>query len=39
VATGELDVVIDRVFRLAEAADAHRYIESRKAFGRVLMAP
>jgi NADPH2:quinone reductase len=32
-------VVIDRVFRLAEAADAHRYIESRKAFGRVLMAP
>lgn len=39
VATGELDVVIDRVFRLAEAADAHRYIESRKAFGRVLMTP
>jgi NADPH2:quinone reductase len=39
VATGELDVVIDRVFRLAEAEDAHRYIESRKAFGRVLMAP
>ncbi|MFM8826305.1 MAG: zinc-binding alcohol dehydrogenase family protein [Actinomycetota bacterium] len=39
VAAGELDVVIDRVFRLAEAADAHRYIESRKAFGRVLMTP
>ncbi|MFM8601458.1 MAG: zinc-binding alcohol dehydrogenase family protein [Actinomycetota bacterium] len=39
VADGELDVVIDRVFRLAEAADAHRYIESRKAFGRVLMTP
>ena len=39
VATRELDVVIDRVFRLAEAEDAHRYIESRKAFGRVLMAP
>jgi len=39
VASGELDVVIDRVFRLAEAEDAHRYIESRKAFGRVLMAP
>jgi NADPH2:quinone reductase len=31
--------VIDRVFHLAEAADAHRYIESRRAFGRVLMTP
>jgi NADPH2:quinone reductase len=39
VASGELDVVIDRVFPLAEAADAHRYIESRKAFGRVLLVP
>ncbi|MEY4068350.1 MAG: hypothetical protein RLZZ332_686, partial [Actinomycetota bacterium] len=27
------------VFHLAEAADAHRYIESRRAFGRVLMTP
>ena len=39
VATGELTVVMDRTFRLAEAADAHRYIESRQAFGRVLMQP
>jgi NADPH2:quinone reductase len=39
VASGELEVVIDRVFPLAEAADAHRYIESRKAFGRVLLVP
>ena len=39
VAHGELTVVIDRVFPLAEAADAHRYIESRQAFGRVLLAP
>jgi NADPH2:quinone reductase len=39
VATGELRVVIDRVFPLAEAADAHRYIESRQAFGRVMLAP
>lgn len=39
VATGELKVVIDRTFPLAEAADAHRYIESRKAFGRVLLVP
>jgi NADPH2:quinone reductase len=39
VASGELTVVTDRVFALAEAADAHRYIESRQAFGRVLLAP
>jgi NADPH:quinone reductase len=39
VADGELRVVIDRVFPLADAADAHRYIESRQAFGRVLLRP
>lgn len=39
VARRELTVVIDKVFHLAEAADAHRYIESRRAFGRVLMTP
>jgi NADPH2:quinone reductase len=39
VADGELRVVIDRVFALADAAEAHRYIESRQAFGRVLLAP
>ncbi len=39
VAGGELHVVIDRTFPLAEAADAHRYIESRQAFGRVLLIP
>jgi NADPH2:quinone reductase len=39
VASGELTVVIDRVFPLSEAAEAHRYIESRQAFGRVLLAP
>ena len=39
VAAGELKVAIDRVFPLKEAADAHRYIESRKAFGRVLLEP
>jgi NADPH:quinone reductase len=39
VERGELKVVIDRVFPLAEAADAHAYIESRQAFGRVLLAP
>ena len=39
VASGELRVVIDREFPLAEAAEAHRYIESRRAFGRVLLVP
>ena len=39
VAAGELRVVIDRVFPLADAAEAHRYIESRQAFGRVLLRP
>jgi NADPH:quinone reductase len=39
VASGELQVVIDRTFPLAEAAEAHRYIESRAAFGRVLLIP
>ena len=38
-ASGELQVVIDRTFPLAEAAEAHRYIESRRAFGRVLLVP
>jgi NADPH2:quinone reductase len=39
VAKGELRVVIDRRFPLAEAAAAHAYIESRQAFGRVLLVP
>ncbi len=39
VASGEIRVVIDRTFPLAEAAQAHAYIESRQAFGRVVMAP
>jgi len=38
-ASGELKVVIDRKFPLADAAEAHRYIESRRAFGRVLLIP
>jgi NADPH:quinone reductase len=39
VAKGELKVVIDRQFKLSEAADAHRFIESRQAVGRVLLVP
>lgn len=39
VATGELAAVLDRSFPLARAAEAHRYIESRQAFGRVVLVP
>lgn len=39
VAAGKLRVVIDRAFPLSEAAAAHAYIESRSAFGRVLLIP
>jgi NADPH2:quinone reductase len=38
-ASGELKVVIDRTFPLAEAAEAHRYVEGRHSFGRVLLVP
>jgi NADPH2:quinone reductase len=38
-ARGELKVVIDKTFPLAKAADAHAYIESRQAVGRVLLIP
>ena len=39
VATGRLRVVVDRTYPLAEAATAHAYIESRQAFGRVVLVP
>jgi NADPH2:quinone reductase len=39
IAAGRLKVVIDRTFPLAEAAAAHAYLESRLAFGRVLLIP
>ena len=39
VASGDLRVVIDRTFPLAEAAAAHACIESLQAFGRVLLKP
>ena len=39
VAAGHLSVVIDRRFPLEDAAEAHAYIESRQAFGRVLLVP
>jgi NADPH:quinone reductase len=39
VASGGVRVEIARTFPLAEAAAAHGYIESRQAFGRVVMTP
>lgn len=38
-AKGELEVVVDKVFSLSEAAAAHAYIESRAAVGRVVLVP
>jgi len=38
-AAGELQVVVDRSFPLAEAGAAHAYIEDRRAFGRVVLVP
>ena len=39
LARGELQVVVDRTFPLSEAGAAHAYIESRAAFGRVVLIP
>jgi NADPH2:quinone reductase len=39
VARGHLKVVVDQTFPLSDAAGAHAYIESRQAFGRVVLVP
>jgi NADPH2:quinone reductase len=39
VAVGDLVAHVDKVFSLEEAAEAHRFIESRQAFGRVVIEP
>lgn len=39
IAKGDLKVVLDKSFPLKDAAAAHEYIESRKAFGRVTLIP
>ena len=39
VADGDLRVVVDRTFPLSDAAGAHEYLESRQAFGRVVLIP
>ena len=37
LASGRLKPVVDRVFPLEEAADAHRYLEEGKQFGKVIL--
>ncbi len=39
ITAGELEVRIDKIFPLAEAADAHRYMEGRKTKGKVVLMP
>ena len=39
IGRGELRAVVDRTFPLADAAEAHRYMETGKAFGRVVLVP
>ncbi len=39
VAAGRLQVVVDRTYPLADAAEAHAYLESRQAVGRVVLVP
>ena len=39
LARGTLRMAVDREYPLAEAAAAHAYVESRQAFGRVLLVP
>lgn len=37
ILSGELNVRIDQTFALADAADAHRYMEARKTKGKVVL--
>jgi NADPH2:quinone reductase len=39
IAAGELKVRIDKTFALAQAAEAHRYLEGRQSKGKVLLLP
>ena len=39
MAAGELKVRIDKTFLLAQAAEAHRYLEGRQSKGKVLLLP
>ena len=37
--SGELEVIVGETFPLAEAADAHEYIENRQSSGKVVLEP
>jgi NADPH:quinone reductase-like Zn-dependent oxidoreductase len=39
VAEGKLEVVVDKVFALEEAAEAHRYLRGGHAHGKVVLVP
>ena len=39
LAQGNLKVTIDEIYRLSQAADAHRQLESRKSTGKILLVP
>jgi len=39
MATGSLNVRVDKTFPLAEAAEAHRYLEGRQSKGKILLIP
>ncbi|MGZ4802588.1 MAG: quinone oxidoreductase family protein, partial [Acidimicrobiia bacterium] len=39
VGAGRLQVIVDRTYPLSEAAEAHAYLESRQAVGRVVLIP
>ncbi len=38
-AAGQLSVAVDKVFPLAQAADAHRYLQTGHAHGKVVLVP
>ncbi len=37
IGEGKLRPIVDRVFPLAQAADAHRYLDRREQFGKVVL--
>lgn len=39
IASGRVKVVVDRAYPLAEAAEAHRYMESNANFGKIVLEP
>ena len=39
LASGKLNIAIDRVWPLAEAAQAHEALESRRSAGKLLLVP